>query len=272
MFNFTDEQIKRYSRHIILKEVGGKGQEKLNRARVFMVGAGGLGSPVGLYLAAAGVGTIGIADADRVELSNLQRQVLHATPDVGKLKTESAKNSLEAINPDTRVLTYNERLNAENALEILADYDIVVDGCDNFPTRYLVNDACVLLKKPLVSGAIFRFDGQLTVSAPHEGGPCYRCLFETPPPAGMVPSCQEAGVIGVLPGVIGTLQATEVIKLILGVGRPLIGQLLIYDALAAGFTKVRIPRNPNCPACGQGATIKSLNPDDYIEEGCQIKF
>lgn len=272
MFNFTEEQIKRYSRHIILKEVGGKGQEKLNQAKVFMVGAGGLGSPLGLYLAAAGIGTIGIADADRVELSNLQRQVLHTTKDVGALKAVSAKNTLEAINPDTKVITFNERLNAENALNILADYDIVVDGCDNFPTRYLVNDACVLLKKPLVSGAIFRFDGQLTVIAPHQGGPCYRCLFETPPPPGMVPSCQEAGVIGVLPGVIGTLQASEVIKYILGIGQPLIGQLLIYDALSTGFTKVRIPRNPNCPACGKEPSITSLNQDDYQEQACQISF
>ena len=272
MFDFSQEQIKRYSRHIILREVGGKGQEKLLKARVFLVGAGGLGSPVALYLAAAGVGHIGIADADTVELSNLQRQVIHASADVDKFKALSAKETMQSLNPDVRVRAYTERLSAENALQILQDYDIVVDGCDNFPTRYLVNDACVLLGKPLVSGAIFRFDGQLMVSAPHRGGPCYRCLFETPPPPGMVPSCQEAGVIGVLPGVVGCLQATEVIKLILDIGQPLIGQLLIYDALASAFTKVRVPRNPACPACGEKATIKSLNPDDYREQGCRVNF
>ncbi len=271
MFNFTEEQIKRYSRHIILKEVGGKGQEKMNKAKVFMVGAGGLGSPLGLYLAAAGIGVIGIADDDKVELSNLQRQVLHATDDVGKYKAESAKQTMEAINPDTKVTVYNERLNVNNIMDIFADYDIVIDGCDNFPTRYLVNDACVLLKKPLVSGAIFRFDGQLTI-LDAQRGPCYRCLFETPPPAGMVPSCQEAGVIGVLPGVIGTLQATEVIKYILGIGEPLVGNLLIYDALASNFTKVRVPKNPNCPVCGENPTITSLDPQAYVEEGCQLRF
>lgn len=269
--NFNEEQIKRYSRHIILKEVGGKGQEKLNKAKVFMVGAGGLGSPLGLYLAAAGIGTIGIADADTVELSNLQRQVLHTTADVGKLKAESAKQSIQAINPDVKVITYSERLTAQNALGILKDYDVVIDGCDNFPTRYLVNDACVILGKPLVTGAIFRFDGQLTVVEP-KAGPCYRCLFETPPPAGMVPSCQEAGVIGVLPGVIGTLQATEVIKYILGIGEPLIGRLLIYDALSVSFTKVRIPKNPDCPVCGNNPSITTLEEDAYVQEACQLNF
>ncbi|MBI5789392.1 MAG: molybdopterin-synthase adenylyltransferase MoeB [Candidatus Schekmanbacteria bacterium] len=271
MLNFTNDQIKRYSRHIILKEVGGKGQEKLNKAKVFMVGAGGLGSPVGLYLAAAGIGQIGIADDDKVDLSNLQRQVLHNTSTVGKYKAESAKATMEAINPDTKVVTYNHRLNVHNIMEIFSQYDVVLDGCDNFATRYLVNDACVLLKKPLISGAIFRFDGQLTVIAPGQG-PCYRCLFETAPPAGLVPSCQEAGVIGVLPGVVGTLQATEAIKYILGIGQPLIGQLLIYDALSVSFTKVRIPRNPECPACGPHPSITALLEENYQQEACQIHF
>lgn len=265
MFELTNDQIHRYSRHILLPEVGGKGQEKIKNASVFMVGAGGLGSPCGFYLAAAGVGKIGIADADTVELSNLQRQILHSTADVGRPKTQSAKESMEALNPDVEVITYEERLTSDNILDIIKDYDVIVDGCDNFPTRYLVNDACVFLNKPLVSAAVFRFDGQLSVFVPHEG-PCYRCLYETPPPPGLVPSCQEAGVLGVLPGLLGVLQATEVLKYILEQGELLQGQLLIINVLDMSFQKVKVPWNPNCPVCGENPTITELI--DY-EQACQ---
>lgn len=251
---FTEDQIQRYSRHIILPEVGGVGQERLLRAKVALVGAGGLGSPAGYYLAAAGVGTLGVIDDDRVELSNLQRQIAHATARVGRLKAESARETFEGLNPDVRVVAHAVRLTAANVREILGGYDIVVDGSDNFPTRYLVNDACVLLGKPLISAAVFRFEGQVLGIFPGEG-PCYRCLFESPPPVGLVPSCQEAGVLGAVPGVVGALQATEVLKAILGIGEPLRGRLLVWNALEMSFTTVRIPRNPRCPVCGEHPTI-----------------
>jgi len=265
--DFTEEQLKRYSRHIILPEVGGKGQKKFLQAKVLIVGAGGLGCPVGYYLAAAGVGTIGLVDSDAVELSNLQRQIAHSVKTLNMNKAESAKQTFEALNPDVNIITIKERLTSQNAFDIMKDYDIIVDGTDNFPTRYLINDACVMLKKPLVSGAILRFEGQVTTIIPGEG-PCYRCLFEEPPPAGLVPSCQEAGVLGVLPGVIGALQATEVLKLILGKGKPLIGNLLIYDALGTNFRKVKIPKNDDCPVCGKNPTITELR--DISEEYCSI--
>lgn len=264
---FTDAQIQRYSRHIILPEVGGKGQKKLLGAKVLLVGAGGLGCPVGYYLAAAGVGTIGLVDDDVVELSNLQRQIAHSTNTIGMPKVESAKRTFEALNPDVNVIAIKGRLNKNNIMGIIEDYDVVVDGSDNFPTRYLVNDACVLSRKPLVSGAILRFEGQVTTLIPHEGH-CYRCLFEAPPPPGLVPSCQEAGVLGVLPGVIGALEATEALKLILGQGEPLKNALLIYNALSASFRKVKVPRNPKCPVCGENPTITELQ--DYDAGYCQL--
>ena len=253
----TEEQIRRYSRHILLPEVGGSGQERLLGARVALVGAGGLGSPAGLYLAAAGVGTLGVIDDDRVELSNLQRQVAHTTRRVGESKAASARAAFEALNPDCRVVPHAERLTAANARELLGGYDLVLDGSDNFPTRYLVNDACVLLAKPLVSGAVYRFEGQVTTILPGTG-PCYRCLFETPPPAGTVPSCQEAGVLGAVTGVVGTLQAVEALKLLLGIGDPLRGRLLLFNALEMSFTTVKVPRNPACPVCGERPTITRL--------------
>ncbi|HEY6000125.1 MAG TPA: molybdopterin-synthase adenylyltransferase MoeB [bacterium] len=255
--DFTDEQIQRYSRHLLLPDVGWEGQERLLRAKVLIVGAGGLGSPVGCYLAAAGVGTIGVVDADRVELSNLQRQIAHTTGRLGALKAESAKSAWQAINPDVNVVPHAARLCAANAREIVGAYDIVVDGSDNFPTRYLVNDACVLLRRPLVSGAVYRHEGQVFVVRPG-AGPCYRCLFPTPPAPGLVPTCAEAGVLGVVPGVVGTLQATEVLKALIGVGESLAGRLLLWDALAMSFTTVRVPRNPACPVCGESPTITEL--------------
>lgn len=267
--DFTDEQIHRYSRHIILPEVGGKGQKKLLQAKVLVVGAGGLGCPAGYYLAAAGVGTIAMVDSDTVELSNLQRQIAHNTERLGMNKAESAKKTFEALNPDVTVIPIKERLTKNNIMDIIKDYDIVVDGSDNFPTRYLVNDACVLMRKPLVSGAILRFEGQLTTILPGEGH-CYRCLFEEPPPPGLVPSCQEAGVIGALPGVIGALQAMEVIKLILGKGEPMKNQLLIYNALQCSFRKVKIPKRSDCPVCGDNPTITELQ--DYEADYCQMRF
>ena len=265
--DFTEEQLMRYSRHIILPEVGGKGQQKISDAKVLMIGAGGLGCPVGYYLAAAGVGTIAIVDNDEVELSNLQRQIAHSMNTLGVNKADSAKKTFEALNTDINVIAIKERINSKNILDLMKDYDIVVDGTDNFPTRYLINDACVMLKKPLVSGAILRFEGQVTTILPGEGH-CYRCLFEEPPPAGLVPSCQEAGVLGVLPGVIGALQATEVLKLIIGKGKPLKNQLLIYDALGVDFRKVRVPKNRECPVCGENPTITDLT--DLPEEYCSI--
>jgi len=264
--SFTEEQVERYSRHIILPEVGGKGQQQLLNARVFILGAGGLGSPSAFYLAAAGIGKIGIADSDNVDGSNLQRQILHKTKDIGRSKALSAKDTLEALNPDVEVIPYTERLSSDNIMDIIRDYDVILDGADNFPTRYLVNDACVFLKKPLSHGSIFRFEGQATTIVPFDG-PCYRCLYEMPPPPGMVPSCKEAGVLGVLAGVIGTIQATEAVKIILGKGRLLKGKLLMYDSLGMEFKKVNIRKNPDCPVCGENATIKELI--DY-EEFCRV--
>ncbi|MEK6673291.1 MAG: molybdopterin-synthase adenylyltransferase MoeB [Nitrospirota bacterium] len=264
---FTDDQLQRYSRHIILPEVGGKGQKKILNAKVFIVGAGGLGCPVGYYLAAAGIGTIGMIDNDTVELSNLQRQIAHSTKTLGVHKVDSAKATFEALNPDVKVVGIKERINKGNIMDLIKDYDIVVDGSDNFPTRYLVNDACVLLKKPLVSGAILKFEGQVTTVLPGEGH-CYRCLFEEMPPPGLVPSCQEAGVLGSVTGVVGALQATEVLKLVLGKGDVLKNTLLIYDALRTTFRRVKVPKNPACPVCGENPTIKELQ--DYDAEYCRM--
>lgn len=268
MSEFTEDQLQRYSRHIILPEVGGKGQKKLLAAKVFIIGAGGLGCPVGYYLAAAGVGTIAMIDNDEVELSNLQRQIAHSVKTLGKPKVESAKNTFESLNPDVNVIALKQRISKDNIMELIKDYDIVVDGSDNFPTRYLVNDACVMAGKPLVSGAILRFEGQVTTIIPGEGH-CYRCLFEEMPPAGLVPSCQEAGVLGVLPGVVGGLQATEVLKLILGKGDVLKNELLIYNALKTTFRKVKVPKNPDCPVCGNNPTITELL--DYDAEYCTVR-
>ncbi|MEO6969278.1 MAG: molybdopterin-synthase adenylyltransferase MoeB [Chthoniobacterales bacterium] len=266
MVGLGEEERRRYSRHIMLPEIGVAGQEKLKAARVLCLGAGGLGSPAALYLAAAGVGTIGIVDDDRVALSNLHRQLLHGTQDVGRPKTESARDRLASVNPDVVVRLHACRFESENAEEILRDYDLIVDGTDNFATRYLSNDVAVFAGKPNVYGSIFRFDGQTTVFAPHLGGPCYRCLFPEPPPPGEVPSCAEAGVLGVLPGIVGTLQATEAIKLILGVGESLVGRLLHFDALKMKFREFNLRRDPECPVCGEHPTI--LAPIDY-EMFCQ---
>ena len=257
MTTLTRDQILRYSRHLIIPEIGVEGQEKLLNAKILLVGAGGLGSPLGLYLAAAGVGRLGIVDFDKVDFTNLQRQIIHRTEDVGRLKVESAKERINAINPDVQVTTYNTRLTRENILDILKDYDLAIDGTDNFQTRYLVNDACVFQKKPNVYGSIFRFEGQSTVFYPFKG-PCYRCLFPEPPPPGMVPSCAEGGVLGVLPGIVGTIQATEGIKLITGQGEPLIGRLLLFNALKMQFRTVAIKRDPDCPVCGDHPTITEL--------------
>jgi adenylyltransferase/sulfurtransferase len=262
----TNDEILRYSRHLIMPEVGMEGQIKLKNAKVLMVGAGGLGAPLGLYLAAAGIGRIGIVDFDVVDFTNLQRQVIHGTKDVGRKKLDSAGDRMLDINPYLKLDRFDVALSSENALDILKDYDIVVDGTDNFPTRYLVNDACVLLKKPNVYGSIFRFEGQATVFA-YEGGPCYRCLYPEPPPPGLVPSCAEGGVLGILPGMIGVVQATETVKLILGKGEPLVGRLLLYDALAMRFRELKLRRNPECPVCGDHPTITKLI--DY-QEFCGI--
>jgi molybdopterin/thiamine biosynthesis adenylyltransferase/rhodanese-related sulfurtransferase len=248
----TAEQRERYSRHLLLPEVGIEGQQKLLDAKVLLLGAGGLGSPAALYLAAAGVGTLGIVDSDEVDLSNLQRQVIHSSERIGVPKVDSAEQTITALNPDVNVVKHQMRLGADNIMEILPDYDIVVDGLDNFPTRYLLNDASVRLKIPVVSAAILGFEGQLSVFRPYDG-PCYRCLFPVPPPAELAPSCGANGVLGVLPGTMGLLQATEVVKLVLGEGEPLIGRLLMYDALAASFTEVRVRRDPNCPICSRDA-------------------
>ena len=250
-------ELVRYARHLTLSEVGVSGQERLAKARVLLVGAGGLGSPAALYLAAAGVGTLGLVDGDAVELSNLQRQVLHGTAAVGRAKTESARERLADLNPEVRVETHSVRLTSENALDILGRYDFALDGSDNFPTRYLVNDASVLLRKPYVYGSIFRFDGQVSVFAA-PGGPCYRCLFAEPPPPDLVPNCAEAGVLGVLPGLIGSLQALEAIKLILGVGESLIGRLLLVEALKVRFRELRVQRDPACAMCGDVPTVTRL--------------
>jgi sulfur-carrier protein adenylyltransferase/sulfurtransferase len=262
----TREEILRYSRHLIMPEVGMEGQIKLKNASVLLVGTGGLGAPLALYLAAAGVGRIGLVDFDVVDHTNLHRQVIHGTKDVGRLKLDSAIDSMLDINPNVKTERHEVALTSENALEIIKDYDIVVDGTDNFPTRYLVNDACVLLGKPNVYGSIFRFEGQATVFA-YEGGPCYRCLYAEPPPPGLVPSCAEGGVLGILPGIIGLVQATETVKLILGIGEPLKGRLLLYDALGMKFRELKLRRNPECPMCGDHPTITKLI--DY-QEFCGI--
>jgi adenylyltransferase/sulfurtransferase len=253
----SKEEILRYSRHLIMPEVGMDGQLKLKSAKVALIGTGGLGAPLGMYLAAAGIGRIGLVDFDVVDFTNLQRQVIHGTKDVGRKKLDSAADTMLDINPYLEIDRHETALTSENALQILKDYDIVVDGTDNFPTRYLVNDACVLLGKPNVYGSIFRFEGQATVFA-YEGGPCYRCLYPEPPPPGLVPSCAEGGVLGILPGTIGLIQATEAVKLILGVGEPLVGRLLLYDALAMRFRELKLRRNPDCPVCGDHPTIREL--------------
>jgi len=253
----SEAQSKRYSRHLLIPEVGEQGQFKLLESRVLLIGAGGLGSPAAYYLAAAGVGTIGIIDSDVVEESNLQRQILHNTTRVGQYKAESARETLEALNPDVKVITYIERLDETNVARIIADYDIILDGTDNFPTRYLLNDAALLANKPVVHGSVFRFEGQLTVFKPNEG-PCYRCLYPEPPPPELAPSCAEAGVLGVLPGIIGLLQATETIKLLLGIGDPLVGRLMTFDGLAGEFNELRLFRDPECPACGENAHPENL--------------
>jgi adenylyltransferase/sulfurtransferase len=262
----TSAELARYSRHLILPEVGIEGQQKLKAARVVCIGTGGLGSPLALYLAAAGVGTLGLVDFDIVDASNLQRQIIHSTRDVGRSKLDSAAEKLLALNPALNIIKHNARLTGANALEILKDYDIVADGTDNFPTRYLVNDACVLLGKPNVYGSIFRFEGQASVFATRQG-PCYRCLYPEPPPPGMVPNCAEAGVLGILPGLVGVIQATEVIKLILGKGEPLIGRLLLVDALAMRFRELRLQKNRECPICGDSPTVTHLI--DY-EQFCGV--
>ncbi len=254
----SNEEIRRYSRHLILPEVGLAGQKKICSASVLCIGAGGLGSPIAMYLAAAGIGKIGIVDFDTVDFSNLQRQILHTDADVGRSKAESAKETINGINPGVEVVIHNTRLTSENAFDIIKDYDIVVDGTDNFPTRYLTNDACVLLKKPNVYGSIFRFEGQASVFAPHLDGPCYRCLYPEPPPPGMVPSCAEGGVLGVLPGIIGCIQATEILKLALGKGTSLVGRLVLFNALDMKFRELKLRRDPQCPLCGDNPTIKEL--------------
>ncbi len=264
--SLSNDEVKRYSRHLIMPEVGVDGQRKLKAAKVLCIGAGGLGSPVGLYLAAAGVGKIGIVDFDVVDFSNLQRQIIHGTPDVGRSKLQSAKDRLNAINPEVEIVTHETALSSKNALELFAPYDIIVDGTDNFPTRYLVNDACVLLGKPNAYGSIFRFEGQASVFATKDG-PCYRCLYPEPPPPGLVPSCAEGGVLGVLPGIIGVIQATETVKLIMGIGEPLIGRFLIYDALRMTFRELKLRKDPDCPVCGTHPTVKQLI--DY-EQFCGI--
>ena len=254
----NNDEIRRYSRHLILPEVGLAGQKKIKAASVLCIGAGGLGSPIAMYLAAAGIGKIGIVDFDTVDFSNLQRQILHTDADVGRSKAESAKETIRGINPNCEVVIHNTRISSENALDLIRPYDIVVDGTDNFPTRYLTNDACVLLKKPNVYGSIFRFEGQASVFAPHLGGPCYRCLYPEPPPPGMVPSCAEGGVLGVLPGIIGCIQATEILKLAIGKGNLLVGRLLLFNALDMKFRELKLRRDPACPVCGDHPTIKEL--------------
>ena len=255
--SLSKDEILRYSRHLIIPEVGIEGQQKLKAAKALLIGAGGLGAPLGLYLSAAGVGRIGLVDFDVVDFTNLQRQVIHSTKDVGRNKIDSAAEKMQGINPNLEIVKHETALSSENALDILKDYDLVIDGTDNFPTRYLVNDACVLLKKPNVYGSIFRFEGQATIFAT-EGGPCYRCLYPEPPPPGLVPSCAEGGVLGILPGTIGLIQATEAVKLILGIGEPLIGRLLLYDALGMKFRELKLRKNPECPVCGEHPTITKL--------------
>ena len=266
---FTNEQLERYSRHIILKEVGAKGQKKLLNASVLIIGAGGLGAPAAMYLAAAGVGTIGIVDADEVDLSNLQRQIIHSTADIGKAKVKSAKETMEAINPDVTVKTYREFVTSENVMELIKDYDFIIDGTDNFPAKFLINDACVMAKKPFSHAGIIRFKGQLMTYVPGEG-PCYRCVFKNPPPKDAVPTCKQAGVIGAMGGVIGSLQAMEAIKYITGVGKLLTGSLLTYDAINQEFHKIKLPSNTDgCAVCGSHPTITELI--DYEQVECTDK-
>jgi sulfur-carrier protein adenylyltransferase/sulfurtransferase len=262
------EELQRYSRHLMMPEVTPDGQRSLKAARVLCIGAGGLGSPAALYLAAAGVGTIGIVDFDDVDLSNLQRQILHGTSDIGRSKLESARDRLRDVNPEIKLELLKCRFSSENATELVAQYDLIVDGSDNFPTRYLSNDVCVFAQKPNVYGSVFRFEGQTTVFAPHIGGPCYRCLFPEPPPPGTVPNCAEAGVLGVLPGLIGMLQAIEAIKLVVGIGEPLVGRLLHFDALKVKFRELNLRRDPQCPVCGENPTI--FSPIDY-EQFCEAE-
>ncbi len=257
--DFSEDEIRRYSRHILLQEVGGIGQAKLKAARVLLMGAGGLGSPLALYLAAAGIGTLGIVDDDTVEISNLQRQIAHTTARIGVGKAVSAAEAALAINPEISIETHPFRLNADNALDLISRYDLVCDGTDNFNTRFLIADACALAKKTLVSAAVLRFEGQLSTFKPHEGGPCYRCLYPEPPPAGVVPSCSEAGVLGAVTGVMGTLQATEVLKEIIGIGDTMSGRLLVWDGLATRFRTIKLRPDPHCALCGPEATIKDLS-------------
>src|SRR5215210_7425209 len=255
---FSNDEIARYSRHLIMPEVTLEGQKRLKAASVLCIGAGGLGSPIALYLAAAGIGRLGLVDGDIVDFSNLQRQILHGTKDVGRKKLNSARDRIREVNPNVQVDLHDAFFTSANAMELARDYDIVIDGTDNFPTRYLSNDVCVFLKKPNIYGSIFRFDGQCTVFAPHLGGPCYRCMFPEPPPPGMVPSCAEGGVLGVLPGIIGVMQAIEAIKLIIGIGEPLLGRLVHFDALNLKFREFKLRRDPKCPVCGENPTITEL--------------
>ncbi len=267
MIDLTNEEIRRYSRHLILPEVGMAGQRKIRNTSVLCIGAGGLGSPIAMYLAAAGIGKIGLVDFDTVDVSNLQRQILHTDADIGRSKAESAQETIGGLNPNVEVVLHKTRISSDNALDLVGPYDIVVDGTDNFPTRYLTNDACVLLKKPNVYGSIFRFEGQASVFAPHLGGPCYRCLYPEPPPPGMVPSCAEGGVLGVLPGIIGCIQATEILKLAIGKGSTLIGRLLLFNALDMKFRELKLRKDPKCPICGPNPTVTGLI--DY-EQFCGI--
>jgi len=267
---FTDEQVERYSRHIILKEVGGKGQKKLLNGRVLVIGAGALGSPAALYLAAAGVGTIGIADADVVEISNLQRQVIHHTPDVGKAKVLSAREKMEAINPDVRVVTYHSWVNAESIMDLIREYDFIIDGTDNFASKFLINDACVMAGKPFSHAGILHFIGQTMTVLPGES-PCYRCIFPSPPPPGAIPTCSQAGVLGVLPGVIGTIQATEAIKYLLGVGKLLAGRLVVYDAEGLEFYTSPLSRQKRCPLCGENPVITELRDETDAMNVCDLE-
>lgn len=262
-----EDQIERYSRQILLPNVGGKGQEKILKASVLIIGAGGLGSPAALYLAAAGIGKLGIVDSDVVDLSNLQRQILHTTKGVGRAKVESARERLNGLNPDVEVVTVKKRLTSENIIDIIKDYDIVVDGSDNFPTKYLINDACVLSGKPLSHGGMFRFEGQTITILPKKSA-CYRCLFPEPPPPGLVPTCQEAGILGAVAGTIGTIQANEVLKYVLEIGSLLTGKLLVFNALESNFRQVKVPKDPNCPVCGENPTVTKLI--DY-EEFCSFR-
>lgn len=265
--NLTEEQIERYSRHIILKDVGGAGQEKILQAKVLIIGTGGLGAPAALYLAAAGVGTIGLVDGDTVDLSNLQRQVIHFTADVNRLKVDSAREKIEALNPDVKVVTYPERVHAENIAAIIKDYDFIIDGTDNFPAKFLINDACVLHSKPFSHGGILRFDGQTMTYLP--GSACYRCVFNSPPPKGAVPTCSEAGILGAVAGMLGTIQAAEALRYILGKGKLLTNRLLIFNALDMEYRQVNIRQNPECPICGERPIITKLV--DYEQPVCDLR-